>query len=186
MRVGGGCDDGGSDHVGPWSEEEFFALGETTNRIELIDGSLLVSAAPNKRHQASEPAARQCARGGPHAASASWSSRTINVRLKTDRIVIPDIVVAETDEDGDVLEAAEITLVCEIISPRNAATDRVVKMQFYALAGIPIYLLVDPDEAAVTLRLLRLDGGHYVQDQIVRTGERLRIDEPFPIDLIVP
>jgi Uma2 family endonuclease len=171
-------------HPGPWGEEEYFALGETPNRIELIDGSLLVSPSPTKRHQyivkrllfGLDPAAEQ---------AGLQALQDVNLRLTSRRILIPDLVVAETDDSGLTVEAAETKLVVEVVSPSNAGTDRLLKSQLYAEAGIEWCLRVEQPDDSVELHLQQLAGDRYKEIAVASPGDSLVLVEPFPVKLEV-
>ena len=135
---------------------------------------------PRHQHLSRRLAAQLDAGAGP---AGLHVLEAVNVRLRPDRIPIPDIVVVtDIDFDDPVVDATAVRLVCEIVSPSNASTDRVLKMHFYAEAGIPWYLLVEQDTAA--LRLHELAGGAYRERSVTRPGAELHLTHPVTATLV--
>ena len=176
-------------HAAPWSEEEFLALGETPERVELFDGSLFVTPAPTPRRQHISSELMVALRPGARRA-ALHVLEAVNLRLRPGRVPIPDVVVTgPIDFDELVVDAQSVVLVCEIVSPSNASADKVLKMHYYAAAGIPWYLLVEQETG--TLHLYQLDGDKYLEYSVTVSGQVLHLTEPIeaslsPEDLVPP
>jgi Uma2 family endonuclease len=171
------------------TEAEFLALEGASDRVELFDGSLYVTPAPTPRHQyisselmvALRPAARK---------AGLFVHEAVNVRLRPGRIPIPDLAITGSiDFDDPVVDATSVALVCEIVSPANASNDKVVKMRYYATAGIPWYLVVEQETGA--LHLYELVGDTYTERVVAHAGDVLTLTEPVeaviaPADLLPP
>lgn len=114
-------------HAGhPWTEQDWLALPERMGRVELLDGTLLVSPYPAAPHQ-------RMVRNLADALEASAPERFevfegLNVRVGVGRILIPDIVVLTPPGlDETILDPEPVQLVVEVASPSNAWADRVTK-----------------------------------------------------------
>ncbi|MGC4887626.1 Uma2 family endonuclease [Micromonospora sp. DT227] len=164
------------DHDGPWTEEEYLSLGETQQRVELFDWSLYVTPGPTPLHQNISGELRAMLRT-PARKAGLRVLEAVNVRLRPGRIPIPDLVITnDIDLRVPVIEASDVRLVCEVISPSNAATDKVLKMHFYAAAQIEWYLLIEQD--TLTMHLYRRQDAHYVEHAVAKRGDTLDLIRP--------
>ena len=120
------------------TEGEYLALGETPERVELFDGRIEVSPLPTPLHQAvSFWIASQL--NAPARTAGLRVYQDVNLRLRPGRIPGPDLVIGKGINPREpVVDASAVHLVGEIVSPSNAAADRVKKMHYYAEAGIPL------------------------------------------------
>ncbi|NMO53652.1 Uma2 family endonuclease [Actinoplanes sp. TBRC 11911] len=171
-----------TEHFGPWAEADYLGLDTGINRVELINGNLLVSPWPDNCHQiALAPLVfgtmRAARKAGLHAVGNVW------VRLTADTIVIPDVVAVDKRQNEDVTDVSDVILLGEVISPTTELIDRVLKAHLYAAAGIGWFLTVELEPAVV--RLQRLQGDRYFEHAVAVAGQTLKSSFPFPFSITV-
>jgi Uma2 family endonuclease len=165
------------DHAGPWSEADYLALPETRERIELLDGSLLVTPAPSSDHQ---QLARRLANLLEAAAPVELEVvEAVNLRVGPSQFLIPDLLITRRLEAVGTYQPEDVVLVAEVVSPSTTTTDRITKPQLYAAAGIPWFLRVEPAfPQPPGLWLHRLAGAAYIQHAQASAGGTLTLTEP--------
>jgi Uma2 family endonuclease len=165
------------DHAGPWTEADYHALPETRQRIELLDGSLLVTPAPSSDHQ---QLARRLANLLEAGAPAELDVvEAVNVRVAPSKLLIPDLLITRRRGATAVYQPEDVLLVAEVVSPSTATTDRMIKPQLYAAAGIPWFLRVELEVPRPPgLWLYRLAGTSYAEHAHANADETFTLTEP--------
>jgi Uma2 family endonuclease len=159
-----------------WSEEQCAG-------IEIVDGMVVVSPSASKRHNR---LARILANALDAAAGPDWNADTgFDVRLQdvplTNRR--PDVVVHRADTlDLTPTRPEHVLLVAEVVSPGSQTTDRVVKVDQYATAGIPFYWWIEqaPTGVPIVYTYLLDPATRTYRDGEVFTGE-VKAVAPFSV-----
>jgi Uma2 family endonuclease len=154
-------------------------------RYELVDGTLIVSAAPGLVHQrAAFTLARLLDDACPDDVEVLIGP--FAVALAKDTEIQPDIVVGRR---RDVAEREIVTplLVVEVLSPSTRMYDTHVKRERFERAGTPSFWVVDPvarpDEAALVVWELN-ENGRYREVAKATGDESFEATLPFPVTVV--
>lgn len=150
----------------PFTVDLLFDLPESELRHEVLEGQLVVSPAPEPRHNLAADRLRTLIdRLLPPDVEAITAAA---IRMPDGDGPIPDVLVttADPEEHPRGIPAELVHTVIEVVSPSNATDDRVKKTAMYAAAGIPCYWRVELKPwrehlgpvPAVVVRLLGEDG----------------------------
>lgn len=156
-------------------------------KVEIIEGIITVAPPPVNNHNLiAESVQRRLYTVIPD----DWGvHQTLNVAVPSrSGLYIPNLVVVprETVREGEnFVPAAAAELVVEITSKSNAVNDRVSKLNGYAAAGVPLFLLIDPHATgSPTIHLYgEPSDGKYRLLHAGKFGEAVHLPEPFDLAL---
>jgi Uma2 family endonuclease len=174
--------------VPPLTLADYLALPEEADRrFELQEGALVMTPSPSGGHQncflelaiqlrASLPAGLKVLLDMDVNLDLAPPEQPATVR-KPDIVVVPFEAFERVRQQG-ILEASEVVLAVEIISPSSRRTDSLIKHAEYADAGIGHYWIVDLDDGP-GLTACHLGGKFgYIDAEPVKGV--FETDTPFP------
>jgi Uma2 family endonuclease len=165
----------------PLTEDDLATMPDDGHRYELLDGTLLVTPAPNIGHQRVVTTLAFILRSARRPGQTVLVAPT-DVRLSPVTVLEPDVLVARgVDFTPARLEGPPL-LAVEVLSPSTRHIDRGTKRLAYEAAGVPAYWLVDPDVPSLTV--LELEDGRYVERATVAGDEPFHATVPFAVSVV--
>lgn len=165
----------------PLSAADLSQLPDDGHRYELVDGSLVVTPAPSRRHQ--EAVARVWRLLEDNRPADLWVGiAPFDVVLSDDTVVQPDVVVARRIDVSDAELTGPPLLAVEVLSPSTARVDLTLKRDRYREAGVASYWVVDPDLPRLTA--WDLAGAEYTLVAEVSGAESFHARRPFQVAVV--
>lgn len=165
----------------PLTAADLDAMPDDGHRYELIDGTLIVTPAPSRRHQLVSSNLFTLLRSACPPDLVVLTAPT-DVRVADDTSLQPDVLVVPRDGFLDETRPLRPLLVVEILSPSTRHVDLSLKRARYEAAGCPAYWVVDPD--ALELRAWELHAGSYIEVAHVSGDEPYAAAAPVRVDVV--
>ncbi len=159
----------------PLTVADLESMPEDGHRYELIDGTLLVTPAPNTRHQ-SCVAQLLIILGSAAGSDVKVLPAPYDWVAGPSTLFQPDVLVARRADLGPERLERPPLLVIEVLSPSTRRIDLATKRMAYADAGVAAYWLVDPDVPSLTA--LELHAGGYTEVATVTGDEAWESQAP--------
>ena len=164
-----------------WTVDDLDALPDDGRRYELVDGVLLVSAAPSDVHQFALTNL-VILMGTTCPFPMRMLVAPVDVTFSRTRQLQPDLlVVPSLDLTSDAPRAMPL-LVVEVLSPSTRAVDLTLKRHVFEQGGIPSYWVLDPLTPSLTV--LELRDGAYVEIASVVGDEAYDATVPFAVRVV--
>jgi Uma2 family endonuclease len=164
----------------PWTVADLADLPDDGLRYELVDGTLLVSAAPSKLHQRAVGNLHVLLRAACPPALEVFLAPT-DYQPTSTRSLQPDLLVVTRDDPGDAAVTTPLALAVEVLSPSSRSIDVVLKRALYEQAGVEQYWIVDPHEPSLTVWRRGREG--FEEPEVVSADAVLCLDSPVSVEV---
>jgi Uma2 family endonuclease len=169
-------------HGRPFTVDDLEAMPDDGNRYELIDGMLLVSPAPGRRHQ------KMAYRLFGVLESACPDEFDVlgapfSVRPSNTTELQPDVLVGRDEDFTDKLLPVAPVLAVEVFSPSSVLNDLNNKKAAYQRLGVASYWVIDPEEPSLVAFELD-DAGIYQQVAEVKGDDPFEAKRPFSVRVV--
>ena len=167
-------------HSRPLTRADLETMPDDGHRYELIDGALLVTPAPSRRHQTAAGELFVILRASCPATMQVLIA-PFDVVLGESTVLQPDVLVARREDLTERDLPVAPLLAVEVLSPSTMHIDLMFKRSRFEAAGCPSYWVVDPERPAITIWQLQDD--KYVEVAHVTGDDELVLDLPYPVAL---